>query len=91
MPSKQRICPVCERIMRRLPLPNQTRRDTKVWDQGITGPGITGTDTTSPSGSGYFGYSGASGASNPPEPIQIVLVPYECPNCHHKESFRDDT
>ena len=91
MPPKQRICPNCGRIMRKLPLPNQTDRPRKVWDLGITGPGITGTDTTSSSGSSYFGYSGFSGPSSPSEPIQVLLVPYECPSCHHKESFRDDT
>lgn len=83
-----RKCPKCGKVMDRLDYEIEQSEPQKVWDLGLTGSGTTVTSTTS--GDRWFGVSGTSVLSpQDSKPKTIVLVPYECPNCHHKESYRE--
>jgi len=62
-------------------------REEKVWDLAHTGTGTTVTSTTS--GANYSGVTGVSGFPGASERRVISLVPYKCPKCNHKESYRE--
>ena len=81
-------CPNCGNDMLKIILQNGKMDGSEnVWDLAHTGPGTTITSTTSGAN-----YSGVSGPPGPPEASNrrvVLLVPYECPICHRKESYRE--
>jgi hypothetical protein len=80
-------CPKCGNDMVKDSKNEKFGPNEKVWDLAHTGTGTTITSTTSGAN-----YSGVTGPSAPPETSikrVICLVPYECPICHHKESYRE--
>ena len=84
-------CPRCGNDMVKGSQNEKFGPNEKVWDLAHTGVGTTITSTTS--GANYAGVTGPP-PSAPPEAEAsirrvICLVPYECPICHHKESYRE--
>ncbi|MBM4306304.1 MAG: hypothetical protein FJ123_06150 [Deltaproteobacteria bacterium] len=83
-------CPRCGNDMVKGSQNEKFGPNEKVWDLAHTGAGTTITSTTS--GANYSGVTGPW-PSAPPEALKIRtvirLVPYECPYCHHKESYRE--
>lgn len=80
-------CPKCDtEMVKEEDEIEQSVRHKKVWDLGLTGSGVTTSTTTS--GSGYRNVT----VTLPPEclsPRSIKLIPYRCPKCGHRESFRE--
>jgi ssDNA-binding Zn-finger/Zn-ribbon topoisomerase 1 len=79
-------CPDCGNDMVKISSQNETLgRNEKVWDLAHTGVGTTIASTTS--GANYSGVSCPQEGSSYRR--DIFLVPYECPVCHYKESYRE--
>jgi predicted RNA-binding Zn-ribbon protein involved in translation (DUF1610 family) len=80
-------CPICGNDMVKGTKNEGYDQNEKVWDLAHTGKGTT--VSTSTSGANYSGISGVSGYTGASEKRVISLVPYECPKCHKKVSYRE--
>jgi len=91
MANKKHQCPECKITMEEIPIQQFQADDWefKTVDLGSTGhSGVTVASTLSGEVPLTSGYSGTSGYASMFGPKKVMLIPYQCPECGYKKSFR---